>query len=88
MKRRLKKGDEESRPLGGAAGVPDATRSDVTPFIEACRATPDVDSEKVRRARMLLENGGYPSEEVLRLVARQLARNWPAAAPSGPEREA
>ena len=86
MKRRSGSNGDELTPLTRRPHLPGATRADVTPFLEACASTPDVDAEQVKRARSLLENGGYPSDEVIQMIARQLARDWPANS-SKPKRD-
>ncbi|HAM71024.1 MAG TPA: hypothetical protein DCM86_05215 [Verrucomicrobiales bacterium] len=65
------------KPVEGPQSPETALPSDsITPFLSH-RSAPDVDPERVARARKLLEDGGYPSEKVLESVARHLARNWP-----------
>lgn len=69
-------GEEKSKSSGKGHRLP-TSRSEVTPFLDALNAGPELDQDKVARARKLLQKEGYPSDEVLEAIARQLARDWP-----------
>lgn len=69
-------GAERSKGSGRGQHLP-TSRSEVTPFLDAIHAGPDLDPDKVARARTLLQKEGYPSDEVLEAIAKQLARDWP-----------
>ncbi len=78
MKKDSDSGNGAQRSQGSGKGQRlHTSRSEVTPFLDAIHAGPDLDPDKVARARKLLEKEGYPSDEVLEAIARQLAREWP-----------
>lgn len=76
----------EASGNGGRGRRAHTSRSEVTPFLDAVRSGPDVDAEKVARARQLLEKDGYPSDAVMQAIAKQLARDWPSDPPTSPRR--
>ncbi len=76
----------EASGSGGRGRHVKTSRSEVTPFLDALRSGPDVDAEKVARARQLLEKDGYPSDAVIQAVVKQIARDWPSDPPASSRR--
>ncbi|MBL9171715.1 MAG: hypothetical protein JNN07_28555 [Verrucomicrobiales bacterium] len=60
-------------------GLTSNPRSGVTsssPFTPAQVESSHLDQARIARARQLLDQDGYPSEKILRSIAKHLAHNW------------
>ena len=72
--------ESQKKPSSGTA------KEATSPFLTPLKERTGIDEAKVARAKKLLDQEGYPSNQVLRSVAQHLARNWPQDDTDAPPR--